>query len=141
MPNNMPGVALCEVRGLLSELLERLSGENAVEWLGALKKFLRKENPWQPDGYRVFMIGSSRESKLQLGKMFNLPIPPFPGMIVTDCDGGIEIVVQEVRIRQDPEGVQGQEPPAYITLFIESPSDEDFWRLIKDAGWEPENKL
>ena len=32
--------------GLLLDLIEKLSGEQGEEWYEALKKFLRKENPW-----------------------------------------------------------------------------------------------
>ncbi len=39
-------LALSEIRGLLNDLLERLSGDSCREWLSALKRFLRKENPW-----------------------------------------------------------------------------------------------
>lgn len=39
-------LALSDIRGLLNDLLEKLSGANAREWHNALKRFLRKENPW-----------------------------------------------------------------------------------------------
>lgn len=39
-------VALCDVRGLLNDLLEKLSSEDCEQWLDGLKKFLRKENSW-----------------------------------------------------------------------------------------------
>ena len=39
-------VALCEARGPLNSLNDVLAGENGEEWLAALKRFLRKENPW-----------------------------------------------------------------------------------------------
>ena len=42
----MPKVMPCEVRGLLNDLNEKLAGEAGDEWLGALKCFLRRENPW-----------------------------------------------------------------------------------------------
>ncbi len=32
--------------GLLLDLIEKLSGEQGEEWYEALRKFLRKENPW-----------------------------------------------------------------------------------------------
>ena len=43
---NMLGLALREVRGLLNDLMEKLCGEDSMMWFEALKKFLRKENPW-----------------------------------------------------------------------------------------------
>jgi hypothetical protein len=42
----MPKVMLCEARGPLNDLNEKLAGEAGDEWLGALKCFLRRENPW-----------------------------------------------------------------------------------------------
>jgi len=42
----MSQLALCEVRGLFTDLLEKLSGEEGDQWLIAIKKTLRKENPW-----------------------------------------------------------------------------------------------
>lgn len=35
-----------EFLGPVSDLCEKLSGKNGGEWLSALKRFLRKENPW-----------------------------------------------------------------------------------------------
>jgi hypothetical protein len=46
MSQNMLGVALCDVRGLLSDVLDRLSGADGQKWLRAIKKTLRGENPW-----------------------------------------------------------------------------------------------
>lgn len=43
----MARLALCEVRGLLVDLWDKLSGEEGPAWLAALAKFLRKENPWE----------------------------------------------------------------------------------------------
>ncbi|MFA6274851.1 MAG: hypothetical protein WCX70_01725, partial [Candidatus Paceibacterota bacterium] len=43
---DMLGVALSEVQGLLNDLFEKLSGKDWEEWLGELKKFLRKEPCW-----------------------------------------------------------------------------------------------
>lgn len=43
---DMLGDALREVCGPLHDLTTRLKGKNGDEWLTALKRFLRKENPW-----------------------------------------------------------------------------------------------
>ncbi len=43
MSKNMLGVALCEVRGLLNQLMENLCGKDWEKWLEALKTFLRGE--------------------------------------------------------------------------------------------------
>ena len=44
---SMLSEALCEIRGLLNQLLEVLAGENGEEWLTEFKKFLRKEPCWK----------------------------------------------------------------------------------------------
>jgi len=46
MSNDMLGVALRDARGPLKDLLEKLSGEDGVNWLRAFNKFLRREDPW-----------------------------------------------------------------------------------------------
>lgn len=46
MPKGMLGEALQEITGLLWDLFSKLSGDQGAEWLEALKRFLRKENPW-----------------------------------------------------------------------------------------------
>ncbi len=43
---NMLGSALAEVAGPLKDLAEKLGGEGGEHWLAALKRFLRKEDPW-----------------------------------------------------------------------------------------------
>ncbi len=52
MSANMLGEALRTVCGPLGDLNQKLSGPNGEEWLAALKRFLRKENPW--DGAVAF---------------------------------------------------------------------------------------
>src|SRR5688572_11300003 len=42
-------LALREARGPLNQLLANLSGNEPELWLTALKKFLRKQNPWADD--------------------------------------------------------------------------------------------
>lgn len=39
-------IALCDARGPLNDLNDKLSGEEGKQWLDGLKRFLRKENPW-----------------------------------------------------------------------------------------------
>ena len=40
-------LALCDVRGPLNDLTEKLCGEEGSLWLSGFNKFLRKENPWE----------------------------------------------------------------------------------------------
>ncbi len=42
----MSRLLLCDARGPVEDLLQKLSGEEGKIWLEALKKMLRKENPW-----------------------------------------------------------------------------------------------
>ena len=42
----MSRLLLCDARGPVEDLLQKLSGEDGRIWLEALKKTLRKENPW-----------------------------------------------------------------------------------------------
>ncbi len=61
MSENMLGVALHEVRGLLAQLMDALCGEEGRKWLQALKLFLRKENPWDIrnwDIWKTIKIGT-----------------------------------------------------------------------------------
>jgi len=39
-------IALCDVRGPLNDLIQKLSGDDGHAWLQGLTKFLRKEHPW-----------------------------------------------------------------------------------------------
>ena len=39
-------IALCDVSGPLTDLIQKLSGEDGASWSRALNKMLRKENPW-----------------------------------------------------------------------------------------------
>ena len=54
MSTNMLGEALRTVCGPLGDLNQKLSSPNGEEWLTALKRFLRKENPW--DGAITFSV-------------------------------------------------------------------------------------
>lgn len=42
-------LALCDVRGPLTDFLEKLSGEDGDRWLREFNKFLRKEEVWRTD--------------------------------------------------------------------------------------------
>ena len=47
---NSTQLALSDVRGPLNDLMLKLSAEEGSEWLTALNKMLRKENPWPMPG-------------------------------------------------------------------------------------------
>ena len=46
----MSRLLLCDVRGPVEDLLQKLSGEDGNKWFGALKKMLRRQNPWEGNG-------------------------------------------------------------------------------------------
>jgi hypothetical protein len=57
-------LTLPEVRGPLTDLLGKLDGENGGVWLRGLKKFLRKENPWEkPETFKIIEIGTYKDVK------------------------------------------------------------------------------
>lgn len=61
----MTKLALCDVRGPLADLTEKLSGEEGPQWLNALKSFLRKQNPWDVRTFSTFTtitLGSSAKA-------------------------------------------------------------------------------
>jgi len=47
MSENMLGKALRNELGPLEDLIGKLRGKEGIEWHSALKRFLRKENPWE----------------------------------------------------------------------------------------------
>lgn len=60
-------VAVSEIKGVITDLIEKLSGKDSKSWLIALKKFLRGENPWPEYKFQVWKrlvipAGSSEES-------------------------------------------------------------------------------
>ena len=67
MSANMLGEALRTVCGPLGDLNQKLASPNGEEWLIALKRFLRKENPWdgKPDFpiFRTITLGTYRSVK------------------------------------------------------------------------------
>ncbi len=46
----MRTITLCDTRGPLNQLNDALAGSDGAMWLDALKRMLRKENPWVPIG-------------------------------------------------------------------------------------------
>lgn len=50
----MARVALCDVSGLLKDVLDKLSGEDGGRWGEAFKRTLRKENPWPTSSFPIF---------------------------------------------------------------------------------------
>ncbi len=68
-------LALCDVRGPLTDLLEKLSGDNGEQWFHGLNRFLRKENPWGVKEFhiwRTLTIGGVSKDELttRLGNGF-----------------------------------------------------------------------
>lgn len=69
MSQGMLGVSVHDARGVVSDLLEKLGGPNGEEWLTALKRFLRKENPWDGKSaptslvWRTITLGTFKDVK------------------------------------------------------------------------------
>lgn len=68
----MSRLLLCDVRGPVEDLLEKLSGEEGEEWLGALKKMLRKQNPWD-----------EKKSSL-LARVCSVSVPDIPNFVMDE---------------------------------------------------------
>lgn len=61
MSQDMLGISVCDVQGVVTDLLEKLGGSNGQEWLKASKKFLRKEDPWPTWSKPRFLRDMSKE--------------------------------------------------------------------------------
>lgn len=58
-------VSLCDASGPMTDLLQKLSGEDGPNWLRSLNRFLRKENPWGvAQTFEVTTIGRSGEDSI-----------------------------------------------------------------------------
>jgi hypothetical protein len=56
---------LCDASGPVTDLLQKLSGDNGHQWLRDLNRFLRKENPWEvPQTFNVTTTGRSGEDSI-----------------------------------------------------------------------------
>ena len=55
-------LTLSDAWGLLIDLLEKLEGKDGEMWLRGLKRFLRKESPWEkPEIFRTIEIGAYKD--------------------------------------------------------------------------------
>lgn len=55
----MSRLALCDASGPLTDILQKLSGEDGEQWMRALNKMLRKENPWEePVIFKTIKLGT-----------------------------------------------------------------------------------
>jgi len=56
-------LTLYDARGPLIDLTEKLSGEEGSQWLQSLKKFLRKENPWEGmQAWKTIKLGTHKNA-------------------------------------------------------------------------------
>ncbi len=134
MSSDVLGVALREVRGLLGELNDSLSGEQAAGWLVALRKFLRKENPWGTEGIPLYCISNCKGLQIQLVG-YKLPFVPSPGLTIDfDTSGDeLQMVVKEVIYNTRPTRFPDV-PPLHIVVIFKDPHDSFFDDCIK-VGW------
>ena len=57
--------ALAGVAGPLKDFAEKLGGDDGPVWLAGFKRFLRKENPWNPMAlWRILTIGGASKDEL-----------------------------------------------------------------------------
>ena len=64
MSTNDTRLALSEVQGPLTSLLEKICGREGEMWLRGLNKFLRKENPWEkPETFKIIEVGTFNDVK------------------------------------------------------------------------------
>lgn len=61
-------IALCDASGPLTDLLQKLSGEDGEQWLNDLNKFNRKENPWPVAHATVVVAARELYSEEKLAK-------------------------------------------------------------------------
>lgn len=57
----MSRLALCDVSGPLTDLLQKMSGEDGEQWNLALARFLRKENAWS--AWRKVVLGEFKTTE------------------------------------------------------------------------------
>ena len=62
------GIDVCEIRGLVGDLFDKICGENGREWLEALKRFLKKENPW---GEAMNIVGDPKIIQIDRSNKFS----------------------------------------------------------------------
>ncbi|HPD73971.1 MAG TPA: hypothetical protein PLX95_01620 [bacterium] len=64
MSTNDTRLALSDIQGPLTSLLEKVCGREGEMWLRGLNKFLRKENPWEkPETFKIIEIGTHKDVK------------------------------------------------------------------------------
>ena len=115
----MSRLALCDACGPLSDLLQKLSGEKGEEWNGALKKMLRRENPWVRSVYQI-VVDYSR---------------PLSEMIEA---GNYNWVNQNITRENFPLTGQGRhELEAELFRFNRVISSEDAIKEMDEAGYRP----
>lgn len=102
----MSRLALCNVRGPLTDLLEKLSGEDGDQWLRALNKMLRRENPWEP---KIFPINRDQpfDSEKFLGRGWTINEQDERSLYITQLD--LNEVRLEHMLRKDEDVIKGEE--------------------------------
>lgn len=107
-------LVLSDIRGPLTDLLARLEGKDGGVWLRGLKKFLRKENPWEkPESFKIIEIGTYGNVK-SLRKALEDPgaqIGNWAGDILNETTlskskKSLDLVILTVKELGFPEGAQ-----------------------------------
>lgn len=127
MSNMSNRIALCDISGPLTDLLQKLSGENGDKWQQGLTKFLRKENPWENvaapelNVWKTIKLGTGlktaddfsralKENGCKIGNwakdIFNKP--EFPEFTVAPQETEVDLVVVSVAELGFKEGTTRQ---------------------------------
>ncbi len=110
-------LTLSDARGPLADLLDKLDGNNGEVWLRGMKKFLRKENPWEkPETFMVIEIGTHKDVKALRSALETSGerIGNWAGDILSKTKlakskQSLELVVMSVKELGFPEGAQYQD--------------------------------
>lgn len=130
--NDVLGGALAEVAGPLKDLLSKLGGKDAEMWLGALKRFLRKENPWEQQTpttfpiWRTVTVGGKNKIALiteMQSKGFKI------------CDWALDMM-GKVAFTTSPEPIELRlvRPTVQEIGFPEGASTKDLWIHAQGLG-------
>lgn len=118
--------ALAEVAGPLKDFAEKLGGDDGSMWLAGFKRFLRKENPWNPMAiWRTLTIGGVLKEELE--KRFG------DGFFVSDWAKDI-MSKPEFTTLPESTGIQLAKVKVKDLGFTEMPTTTELFTRIKEVG-------
>ncbi|MDP3799962.1 MAG: hypothetical protein Q8Q90_00885 [bacterium] len=118
--------ALAEVAGPLKDFAEKLGGEDGSMWLAGFKRFLRKENPWNPMAlWHTLTIGGVLKDELL--KKFG------DGFFISDWAKDI-MSKPEFTTFPESTGIQLAKVMVKDLGFTEMPTTTELFNRIKEVG-------